>query len=49
MFRFFREVEKHLDEAVAPKDKEEGYKQIKPETDMTIEKAKNFLDDLFCL
>ena len=51
MFRF-REVERKIDrENVTNKfneeKKEEGFKQIKPETDMTFEEAKDFLNSLF--
>ena len=48
MFRF-REIKeiKYDETRKQVSDQEEGYKQIKPETDMTAEEARNFIDELF--
>lgn len=44
----FREVERNIEREKLNKDKkEEKYKQIKPETNMTVEEAKCFVDNLF--
>lgn len=46
--RGFREVERNIEREKLNKDKkEEGYKQIKPETNITIEEAKAFIESLF--
>lgn len=46
--RGFREVERNIErENLNKKKEEEGFKQIKPETDMTVEEAMNFWDNLF--
>ena len=46
--RGFREVERNIEREKMNKDKkEEGYKQIKPETNITIEEAKAFVESLF--
>lgn len=48
MFRFKEIREIKPDETRKQvRDQEEGYKQIKPETDMTAEEARNFIDELF--
>lgn len=47
-FREIREIrtsEKISDNTV--KKESENFKQIKPETDMTVEEARKFIDDLF--
>ena len=48
MFRFreIREI-KPYETRKQVKDHEEGYEQIKPETDMTVEEAIKFIDELF--
>lgn len=46
-FGRFREVEKNIEKEKINKDKEEGYKKIKPETDITYEEANAFWDKLF--
>lgn len=45
----FREVERNIEREKLVKDekKEEGCKQIKPESDMTFEEAKRFVESLF--
>ena len=44
----FREVERNIEEEKLNKKKEEeGFKKIKPETNITVDEAKNFIDDLF--
>ena len=43
----FREVERNIEKEKINQNKEESYKKIKPETDITIEKAKAFVDELF--
>ena len=46
----FREVERNIDTEKLNnvyEKKEEGYMQIKPETDMTIDEATSFLESLF--
>ena len=46
--RGFREVERNIEIEKLNKDKkEENYKQIKPETNMTVEEAKCFVNNLF--
>ena len=46
--RGFREVERNIEREKLNKDKkEEGYKQIKPETNITFEEAKAFVESLF--
>lgn len=48
MFRFREIREIKPDETRKQvKDHEEGYKQIKPETDMTVEEAMKIIDELF--
>lgn len=46
-FREFREVERNIEREKLTKDEEEGYKKIKPETDITFEEAKRFVESLF--
>ena len=44
----FREVERNIEEErLNKKKKEEGFKKIKPETNITIEEARSFIEDLF--
>lgn len=45
----FREVERNIEKEKLVKDKkkEEGYKQIKPETNITFKEAKAFIESLF--
>ena len=44
----FREVERNIEkEKLNKKKEEEGFKKIKPETNITVDEAKNFIDDLF--
>lgn len=46
-FKEIREIKKPEKISNEKKKEDESYKQIKPETEMTVNKAKNFLDDLF--
>ena len=46
MFREIREIKPDETRKVVTKKSEE-YKNIKPETKMTVEEAKSFIDDLF--
>lgn len=43
----FREVERNIEKEKLNKKKEEGFKKIKPETNITVDEAKNFIDNLF--
>ena len=44
----FREVERNIEREKLNKDKkEEGFRKIKPETNITYEEACNFLNNLF--
>ena len=44
----FREVERNIEEEKLNKKKEEeGFKKIKPETDITIDKARVFIYSIF--
>lgn len=43
----FREVERNIEKEKINQNKEEAYKKIKPETDITYEEAKAFLEGLF--
>ena len=43
----FREVERKIEKERVNKDRNEKYKEIKPETDITVEEARQFLDNLF--
>ena len=43
----FREVERNSEKEKLNKKKEEGFKKIKPETNITVDEAKNFIDNLF--
>ena len=44
----FREVEKNIEkEKLNKKKEEEEFKKIKPETNITVDEAKNFIYDLF--
>lgn len=49
--RGFREVERRFDFDNRMRDdkKEEGYRNIKPKTDITIEEARKYWDDIFSL
>lgn len=49
MFRFreIREVKDDFETRSKVDEKEEGFKQIKPKTGMTVEEAKSFIDSLF--
>lgn len=48
MFRFKEIREINLDEIRKLKTQEkEGFKEIKPETDITVEEARDFIDGLF--
>ena len=47
IFMRFREVERNIEKEKINKNKEEGYKKIKPETDITYEEANAFWDELF--
>ena len=42
----FREVERNIEEEKLNK-KEEGFKKIKPETDITIDEARAFIYSIF--
>lgn len=46
-FREVREVKPNFEVRKTDKEKEEGYKQIKPKTDITVTEAKKFWDGLF--
>ena len=43
----FREVERNIEKEKNNRNKEEAYKKIKPETDMTFEEAEAFSNDIF--
>ena len=43
----FREIEKNIENEKNNKNKEESYKKIKPETDMTFEEAEAFWYEIF--
>lgn len=43
----FREVERNIEEEKLNKKKEEGFKKIKPETDITIDEARAFIYSIF--
>ena len=47
MFRFREICEIKPDETKKVHTQHEEYKQIKPETDITVEEARNFWDELF--
>ena len=42
----FREVEKNIENEKIKQNKEEAYKKIKPETDLTTEEAVAFWNEL---
>ena len=43
-----REVERNIEEEKLNKEKEEErFKKIKPKTNITIEEARSFIEDLF--
>ena len=46
-FMRFREVEKNIENEKIKQNKEEAYKKIKPETDITYEEANAFWNELF--
>ena len=43
----FREVERNIEEEKLNKKKEEEFKKIKPETDITIDEARAFIYSIF--
>ena len=43
----FREVERNIEREKVNEKEEENFKKIKPETNITVEEAKRFFDDLF--
>lgn len=43
----FREVERNIEEEKLNKKKEEGFKKIKPETNITIDEARTFIYSIF--
>ena len=44
----FREVEKNIEkEKLNKKKEEEEFKKIKPETNITVDEARSFVEDLF--
>ena len=43
----FREVERNIEKEKLNKKKEEGFKKIKPETDITIDEARAFIYSIF--
>ena len=43
----FREVERNIEKEKLNKKKEEGFKKIKPETNITVDEARSFVNDLF--
>ena len=43
----FREVERNIEREKLNKKKEEGYKKIKPESNITLDEARNFSNGLF--
>jgi hypothetical protein len=47
--RGFREVERNIEREKLNQEEEKKnrYKQIKPETDITLEEVKNFWNDIF--
>ena len=49
MFRFreIKEVKDDFEVRNKVDEKEEGFKQIKPKTDMTVDEAKAFVESLF--
>ena len=47
MFRFREIREIKPDETRKVQTQKEGFKEIKPETDMTIEEARRFVEELF--
>lgn len=47
-FREFREVERNIErEKMNERKKEEGYKKIKSETNMTFEEVEAYLNEVF--
>lgn len=47
-FREIREIKDNFETRSKVKnEKEEGFKKIKPETDITVEEARSFIDSLF--
>ena len=47
IFMRFREVERNIEKEKINRNKEEAYKKIKPETDITYEEANAFWNELF--
>lgn len=43
----FREVETNIEKEKLNKKKEEVFKKIKPETNITVDEAISFVEDLF--
>ena len=43
----FREVERNIEKEKLNKKEEERFKKIKPETNITVDKARSFVNDLF--
>lgn len=43
----FREVERNIERNIEKKKEEEGFKKIKPETDITIDEARAFIYSIF--
>lgn len=43
----FREVERNIEKEKLNKKKEERFKKIKPETNVTVDEARSFVEDLF--
>lgn len=46
-FREIKEIKDNFETRSKVEEKEEGFKQIKPETDITVEEARSFIDSLF--
>lgn len=46
-FKEFREVEKNIERELKKDKKEENYKKIKPETNITVDEARSFWDNMF--
>ena len=46
-FREIREIKDNFETRQKENEKEEGFKKIKPETDITIEEANNFWNTVF--
>lgn len=46
-FREIREVKDNFETRKKVEEKEEGFKKIKPQTDITVDEARNFVMSLF--